>query len=181
MPKAAAIFKHCRLLLSWLPFATAAQAEAPMPGQPAPLFQLKTQDGSNVSLADRRGQGWTVLYFYPKAGTPGCTKQACAFRDSLQLIRARHAEVFGISTDSVAELAAFHAQHRLTFTLLSDPEAQATDAYGVKMPILALAKRRTFIVDPQLIIRRIDDDVDPAMDPQHVAAALAALQAETAP
>jgi peroxiredoxin Q/BCP len=117
-----------------------------------------------------------VLYFYPKAGTPGCTTQACAFRDAIQAIRRQNAEVYGISTDELQDLAEFHRQHQLTFQLLSDADATVTEAYGVKMPILTLAKRRTFILDPSLTIRRIDDDVDPALDAQRVARMLEQLQ-----
>jgi peroxiredoxin Q/BCP len=164
------------ICLVCLPFLATAQADALQTGQQAPLFQLQAQDGSKISLADRQGKGWTVLYFYPKAGTPGCTTQACAFRDAIQAIRRQNAEVYGISTDELQDLAEFHRQHQLTFQLLSDADATVTEAYGVKMPILNLAKRRTFILDPSLTIRRIDDDVDPALDAQRVARMLEQLQ-----
>ena len=117
-----------------------------------------------------------MLYFYPKADTPGCTKQACAFRDSIKLIREQNAEVYGISTDNVESLQAFQQKYHLNFPLLSDPDAAVTEAYGVKMPIVKYAKRRTFIIDPQLVIRKIDEDVDPALDAQHVAETLRTLQ-----
>lgn len=168
--------KKLALFLSWLPFMTSAQADALAIGQPAPLFQLRTQDGGEINLASRRDQGWTVLYFYPKAGTPGCTKQACAFRDAIKLIREQNAEVYGISTDDVQDLKAFHQQHKLNFTLLSDPGAQVTEAYGVKMPVLNMAKRWTFVIDPSLTIRQIDDDVDPALDAKRVAEMLKRLR-----
>jgi peroxiredoxin Q/BCP len=154
-----------------------AGAEPLQVGQKAPSFQLRDQDGNLVNLASRAGRGWTVVYFYPKAGTPGCTTQACAFRDSIQLIRNRNAEVFGISTDDVADLAEFHRKHRLNFALLSDPDARVTEAYGVKLPVLKMAKRRTFILDPQLMIRQINDQVDPALDAKSVAEMLARMQA----
>lgn len=175
MAKTASSLKRLALFLSWLPLV--ASADALTVGQPAPLFQLKAQDGSEVSLMSRRDKGWTVLYFYPKAGTPGCTKQACAFRDAIKAVRDRNAEVYGISTDEVADLQAFHQQHRLNFTLLSDPDAKVTEAYGVKMPVLNMAKRWTFVIDPSLTIRQIDDDVDPALDAQRVAETLMRLQA----
>ena len=167
--------KKLTLFLSWLPLATSAQAL--QIGEAAPLFQLKAQDGSEISLASRQGVGWTVLYFYPKAGTPGCTKQACAFRDAIAAIRSLNTEVYGVSTDQVKDLLAFHQQHKLGFTLLSDPDAKVTEAYGVKMPVLKLAKRWTFIIGPDLRIRQIDDDVDPALDAQRVAESLKKLQA----
>lgn len=168
--------KRLTLCLSWLPFVASSPAQALEVGQAAPLFSLKTQTGAQFNLADRQNQGWTVLYFYPKADTPGCTKQACAFRDSIQLIRQQNAEVFGISTDEPESLQDFQKKHRLNFTLLADPDAAITEAYQVKMPLVKYAKRRTFIIDPDLIIRNIDEDVDPALDAQHVADTLQALQ-----
>ncbi len=155
-----------------------AHAEKVSVGQQAPLFTLHAQDGSTIDLASRQGKGWTVLYFYPKAGTPGCTTQACAFRDAIKVIRSENADVFGISTDDVENLQKFHKEHQLTFTLLSDPDAKVTEAYGVKMPIVTVAKRWTFILDPSLVIRQIDDDVDPAMDAMRVAKELQKLQAK---
>lgn len=85
--------------------------------------------------------------------------------------------MFGVSTDEVAALAKFHQKHKLNFTLLSDPDAKVTDAYGVKMPVVKLAKRWTFIIDPNLVIRDINDKVDPALDAQTVADMLKRLQA----
>lgn len=149
------------------PFSLLAQPLAV--GAKAPDFTLTTQEGKTFSLSSRAGQGWTVLYFYPKAGTPGCTTQACAFRDAIQQVRDLSAEVYGISTDDVTALASFHREHRLNFTLLSDPDARVTEAYGVKMPVMNMAKRWTFIVDPQQVIRDINDDVDPALDARIVA------------
>ena len=169
--------KQLTMLISWLPFIASVQAETLAVGQAAPLFQLKTQEGNEVNLASRQGKGWTVLYFYPKAGTPGCTKQACAFRDSIQLIRNQNAEVYGISTDDVKDLLSFHQKYKLSFTLLSDPDAKVTEAYGAKMPIVKIAKRKTFIIDPELVVREIENDVDPALDAQQVADTLKKLQA----
>jgi len=177
MKKTSSRFKQLAFCLSWLPFVSAAHAEPLQVGQTAPSFQLKNQEGNEVKLADRQNQGWTVLYFYPKADTPGCTKQACAFRDSIQLIRDQNAEVYGVSTDEVSSLQAFQQKYKLNFTLLSDPDAEVTEAYGVKMPIVKYAKRWTFIIDPSLVIRKIDNDVDPALDAQRVADSLKQLQA----
>ena len=165
-------------MLSLLTLMGLAHAEKVSVGQQAPLFTLHAQDGSTLDLASRQGKGWTVLYFYPKAGTPGCTTQACAFRDAIKVIRNENADVFGISTDDVENLQKFHKEHQLMFTLLSDPDAKVTEAYGVKMPIVTVAKRWTFILDPSLVIRQIDDDVDPAMDAMRVAKELQKLQAK---
>jgi peroxiredoxin Q/BCP len=166
------------VMLSLLTSMGLAHAEKVSVGQQAPLFTLHAQDGSTLDLASRQGKGWTVLYFYPKAGTPGCTTQACAFRDAIKVIRNENADVFGISTDDVEDLQKFHKEHQLTFTLLSDPDAKVTEAYGVKMPVVTVAKRWTFILDPSLVIRQIDDDVDPAMDAMRVAKELQKLQAK---
>lgn len=163
-------------LLVLLPFHLLAQPL--LVGARAPDFTLTTQDGASFSLSSRTGQGWTVLYFYPKAGTPGCTTQACAFRDAIRQVRDLGAEVYGVSTDDIPALASFHREHRLNFTLLSDPNARVTEAYGVKMPVVNMAKRWTFIVDPNQVIRDINDDVDPALDAKIVAERIRKLQAD---
>src|SRR6187402_705462 len=110
----------------------------------APLFKIKTHENKDFDLTDRKGQ-WTVLYFYPKADTPGCTKQACAFRDNVDLIRKQGADIFGISTDSVADQAAFHKKHNLNFTLLADADSKVTEEFGSRMPILKMSKRWTYV------------------------------------
>jgi len=144
-------------------------------GDPAPAFKLKTDQGASFDLQSRRGQ-WTVLYFYPKADTPGCTKQACAFRDSINQIRKLGAELFGVSADDVEALKKFKKNHNLNFVLLADPGLDAIKAYGAKMPVVNMSKRWTFIIDPNLKIRAIDKDVDPVLDAQRVAEALQKLQ-----
>jgi peroxiredoxin Q/BCP len=155
-------------------FSGSAQAAALEPGSAAPPFELKTDKGADFKLADRRGR-WTVLYFYPKDDTPGCTKQACAFRDSINLIRAKSAEVFGISKDTVESHKKFVANHKLNFTILADPDGKVIDAYGAK-GFLGMAKRWTFIVDPDLKVAWIQTDVDPAMDAKVVTEELTKLQ-----
>ena len=146
-------------------------------GEKAPDFELKTQNGQTFKLDSRAGKGWTVLYFYPKAGTPGCTTQACAFRDAIKLITDQNAEVYGISTDDLPALADFHKKHHLNFSLLADPYGQTSEAYGVKLPMVNMAKRWTFIIDPELVIRDINEDVDPAKDAMVVAERLMKLKA----
>lgn len=145
-------------------------------GSPAPLFTAQTQDGKEFSLESRRSVGWTVLFFYPKAETPGCTKQACAFRDSIKVIRELNAEVFGVSSDTVERQAKFHANHHLQFDLIADPEDKIINQYGAKMPLLSMAKRWTFVIDPDLVIRSINKNVDPAADAAHVAEIIRGLQ-----
>lgn len=144
-------------------------------GDPARPFKLFTQEGKEFDLNSRKGS-WTVLYFFPKAETPGCTKQACSFRDNIKKIRALKAEVFGISTNSVKDQAEFAKAHALNFILLADDKAEVANSYGSKMPLLTMSKRWTYIIDPNLIIRDISKDVDPITDAQRVATIISELQ-----
>lgn len=157
-------------------FLLSLSATAVQVGAPAPEFQLKTHEGKTFQLKDRKGKGWTVLFFYPKAGTPGCTKQACAFRDSLKNVRKLGAEVYGVSADTVEEQAKFHKEHRLSFTLLADPKLEVINAFGAKMDGRDLSQRWTFIIDPNLNVRAVDQNVDPVRDPNHVIKTLGDLQ-----
>ena len=141
----------------------------------APTFKLLTHEGKSFDLQARKGL-WTVLYFYPKAETPGCTKQACAFRDNIKKIRVLGADVFGISADSVADQAAFHKNHNLNFILLADDKMEVAKLYGSKMPMLSMSKRWTFIIDPELKIRYVDHDVDPVKDADKVAEKISELK-----
>ena len=149
-------------------FITNSYTEELKNNDKAPLFKLKTNEDTLFDLHDRLGK-WTVLYFFPKAETPGCTKQACAFRDNIKKIRALDAEVYGISTDTVSNQAAFHKNHNLNFILLADDKIEVTNMYGSKMPVLSMSKRWTFIIDPELKIRSIEKDVDPVLDADVVA------------
>ena len=122
------------------------------PGSTAPDFTLLDQDGSAVSLADLRGEK-VVLYFYPAAMTPGCTTQACDFRDSIASLQGAGYRVVGISRDEPAKLAEFRDRDALTFTLLSDPDHAVHTAYGVWGEKMNYGKvvegviRSTFILD----------------------------------
>jgi len=98
-------------------------------GKPAPDFELTTDSGETVRLADLRGKQ-IVLYFYPRDGTPGCTKQACGIRDTWDAFPATGAEVFGISPDGEESHAKFKQKHALPFTLLADPDHEVTERYG---------------------------------------------------
>ena len=145
-------------------------------GKEAPLFKAKNQDGVEFTLSQNRGKIWSVLYFYHKADTPGCTAQACAFRDAIKVIEQNNAKLYGISTNSVSELQAFKEKHKLNFDLLSDEKGEICSAYGTKMPLVTYSKRHTFIVDPKGIVRYIDREVDPAQDAPKVAEALKKLE-----
>jgi thioredoxin-dependent peroxiredoxin len=123
------------------------------PGDPAPDFTLTDADGKEVSLSSFRGQR-VIVYFYPAAMTPGCTTQACDFRDSLSSLAAAGFAVLGISPDSPAKLAKFRDRDGLTFPLLSDPDHKVLEAYGAYGEKMLYGKksvgviRSTFVVDP---------------------------------
>ena len=146
-------------------------------GDAAPTFKAKTDAGSDFDLASRKGS-WTVLYFYPKSGTPGCTTQACAYRDNIKKVQAQGAEIYGVSADDVAAQANFKKEHHLNFTLLADSKADVINLYGSKMPVMSMSKRWTFIIDPALKIRSIEKDVDPAVDALKTAEKIAAFKQE---
>ena len=141
----------------------------------APTFTAKLQSGNDFNLESQKGK-WTVLYFFPKSDTPGCTKQACAFRDNIKKITALGTDVYGVSMDTVEEQAAFHKKHGLKFSLISDKAGKITQAYGAKMPLMKMAKRWTFILDDQLVVRKVDHDVDPVTDAVKVAEFIANAQ-----
>ncbi len=157
-------------------FSSKGRAETLKIGDPAPVFKAKTDSGADFDLATRKGS-WTILYFYPKAGTPGCTKQACAFRDNIKKIHDQGAEVYGISSDTVESQAKFHKEHNLNFSLLADPKDEVINTYGTKMPLLPLSKRWTFVIDPDLKIRSIEKDVDPVLDSTKTAQLITSLKA----
>ena len=161
------------ILLSILPLSVFAAS--PKVGDLAPTFTAKTHEGKDFDLQSRLGQ-WTVLYFYPKAHTPGCTKQACAFRDNLDKIKSQGADVIGISADTVEEQAKFHKEQNLNFTLIADPDDVVIKMYGAKMPIVKMSKRWTFIVDPELKIRALMKDVDPVLDSEKIAGQILTLK-----
>ncbi len=166
------------LVSLFIGFAPNAQAAADLKvGDPAPTFKAKTDAGTEFDLQSRKGK-WTVLYFYPKAGTPGCTTQACAYRDNIKKVQAQGAEIFGISADDVADQAKFKKEHQLNFTLLADPKDDVINLYGSKMPIMSMSKRWTFIIDPDLKIRSIEKDVDPAVDALKTAEKIAAFKSK---
>ena len=129
-------------------------AERLIPGDSAPDFTLKDQDGNDVSLASYRGSN-TIVYFYPAASTPACAKQACDFRDSLASLQAAGYRVLGVSPDPAPALAKFVAQESLTFPLLSDEDHKVADAYaawGEKKNYGRTYQgliRSTIVVDPE--------------------------------
>jgi peroxiredoxin Q/BCP len=126
-------------------------------GDKAPDFQLTDQAGRKVSLADFRGKKAVVLYFYPKDETPGCTKEACSFRDSYEDFVKAGAEVIGVSGDSVDKHKSFAEHHRLPFTLLADDGNKLRKAYGVPATMWILPGRVTYVIDRQGVVRHVFD------------------------
>ena len=123
-------------------------------GAEAPDLTLPSQTGEQVSLRDNRGK-WVVLYFYPADDTPGCTAEACSFRDSHEDFVDAGAVVIGVSSDSVEKHVKFAEKHKLPFTLLSDGDGQARKIYGVKKTMGLLPGRVTYVIDPDGIVRKI--------------------------
>ncbi len=126
-------------------------------GGQAADFSLPDQDGNQVSLRDLISKGPVVLYFYPKDNTPGCTAQACFFRDSYEAFKEAGAEVVGISSQSVQSHAGFAGKHELPFKLLSDAGGEVRDRYGVPKGFGLLPGRTTFVIDRQGVVRHVFD------------------------
>ena len=124
-------------------------------GDKAPDFTLPSQTGEPVRLSDRVGERVVVLYFYPKDETPGCTKEACTFRDSHEVFAEAGAEVIGVSSDSVDRHAAFAGHHKLPFTLLSDSGGQVRKSYGVPAALGVLPGRVTYVIDRTGTVRHV--------------------------
>ncbi len=124
-------------------------------GDTAPDFTLPSQSGESVSLKDFIGKKSVVLYFYPKDDTPGCTTEACAFRDSYEVFKDAGAEVIGVSDDSPDSHQKFAAKHRLPFILLSDSGKQLRKLYGVPSTLGLLPGRVTYVIDKTGVVRHI--------------------------
>ena len=146
-------------------------------GAPAPEFNLPASTGETINLADLRGRP-VVLYFYPKDDTPGCTTEACSFRDNLAAVQTRGAVLLGVSPDSVASHQKFARKHGLEFPLLADTDKTVSQAYGVWVEKNMYGRkyfgveRSTFLIGPDGRLQRIWRKVSPK---GHVAQVLAAL------
>ena len=136
-------------------------------GQAAPDFELTSDSGERVRLSGQRGKS-VVLYFYPKDDTPGCTKEACEFRDAYDDFRARGVVILGVSPDNEASHAKFKSKHELPFTLLADPEHEAAEAYGVWTERSMYGrkfmgiKRSTFVIAPDGTVAKAMVGIRPA-------------------
>ena len=129
-------------------------------GEKAPNFTLQDQNNVTHTLSDYEGQ-WLVLYFYPKDGTPGCTTQACDFRDAVKRIIASKSVVFGLSLDNVRSHKLFAEKYNLPFSLLADETGEVSELYDSLNKFFKVAKRNTFIVDPKGNIAKIYLSVNP--------------------
>jgi thioredoxin-dependent peroxiredoxin len=149
-------------------------------GGPAPDFTLDDQDGNPVSLAEQRGH-WTLVYFYPKADTPGCTAQACSARDHSAEYEAANAVVLGVSPDPVTDLRKFADKYGLAFTLLSDEGGKVAQQYGTWVEKNRYGRtyfgneRSSVLVDPEGNVARVFPKVKPAEHDELVLGALKEL------
>jgi peroxiredoxin Q/BCP len=166
-----------RVLIGALAAALSVSAQAAEIGEPAPDFELMDQYGEPHSLSDFAGK-WLVVFFYPKADTPGCTTQACNFRDNIYAIRGAGAEVVGISVDAVADQKAFSDKYKLPFAVLSDSEGETCTDYGVLREYggMEIANRESFLIDPDGVLVKHYRQVDPETHTQDVIADLKRLR-----
>jgi len=164
------------LIAGWLGIAGGIQSMALNIGDVAPPFTATIADGTTLSLKDYEGQ-WVVLYFYPKADTPGCTKQSCSLRDGYGDIRAEGAVLLGASLDSVSKQLAFREKYDLPFPLIADENKVIAKAYNVLAPLGIFAHRKTFLIDPEGHIAHIFSSVNVADHDAEVLAVLRSLKA----
>jgi peroxiredoxin Q/BCP len=144
---------------------TSTDSKLPDVGAPAPDFKLASTEDTDVSLADFKGKQAVVLYFYPKDDTPGCTKEACSFRDLRQLFKQHGAEILGVSADNVKSHKRFKEKFHLTFPLLADPDHAVAERYGVWQLKKFMGRehmgivRTTFVVDKNGSIKAVFPNV----------------------
>lgn len=139
----------------------ALAVDQPKAGQSAPGFSLPDQHGAQQNLAEFRGK-YLVLYFYPKDDTPGCTQEACSFRDDLHQLTKMGAQVVGVSVDNTDSHAEFAKKYHLPFPLLADKGGEVAASYGalLNLGLIKVARRYTFLIDPQGKISRVYLSVD---------------------
>jgi len=164
------------LLTALLVSASTLFAALPKAGDAAPSFAGQDQDGNTVKLADFAGKKTVLLYFYPKDNTPGCTKEACGFRDRLGELQTNNVAVVGVSFDSAASHRKFIAEYKLNFTLLADTNGTIIKAYDVKMPMMNLARRISFLIGTDGKIVHVTDAGNPDTHFNEMKEAIAALK-----
>lgn len=165
-------------LIACVAFFNVAQADVLALDSPAPEFELPDQNDHIHMLEDYRGQ-WVVLYFYPKNDTPGCTTEACAFRDEYKVITALNTQVLGVSIDDQQSHAAFAEKYSLPFPLLADTDGLVARTYGALVALgpIKFAKRHTVIIGPEGTVKKIYRNVNASLHSQQVIADLKALRA----
>lgn len=149
---------------------SSAQADPLEVGMDAPKLTVKDQNGEEVDLGQELGEGTSLVYFYPKADTPGCTKQACNLRDEFEAVKEAGIKVFGVSADTAEDQKKFEEKFALPFTLLADKEGEVIKAFGVPTRGPGLASRQSFLVRDGKIIWR-DLEATPATQAQDAIAA----------
>ena len=170
------LFKQFIFVALLLPISLASLAQIKV-GSKAPNFTLSDQNSIQHQLSDYEGS-WVILYFYPKDDTPGCTTQACDFRDAVKRIIASKSNVFGVSLDSVESHKRFADKNNLPFSLLSDESGEVSEAYDSLNNFMSFksAKRNTFIIDPDGKVAKIYLSVKPSTHSQMVLTDLNQLQ-----
>lgn len=144
-------------------------------------FNLPDQNGNYHGLSDYKGK-WLVLYFYPKDDTPGCTKEACSFRDSIDVYKKHGAQIVGISKDSVKSHKKFEQKHKLNFTILSDPDGKVVESYNAWGEKKMFGKlfmgilRNTFLINPEGEIVKKYEKVDPVLSSSEILKDLSSLK-----
>jgi thioredoxin-dependent peroxiredoxin len=169
-------FASLLVLISILFSAATTFAAVPKAGDTAPLFTGQDQDGKTVKLKSLIGKKVVLLYFYPKDNTPGCTKEACGFRDRLGELQKDNVEVIGVSFDSAESHKKFIADYKLNFCLLSDPDGKIVDAYGVQVVGRKMARRVSFLIGLDGKILHVTDSGNPDIHFKEMKAAIDGLK-----
>ncbi len=167
-PAPATALSNATAASSAAPAAAAAPAGDLAVGQPAPDFTSTDQDGKPVHLADLKGHP-VVVYFYPKDETPGCTKEACSFRDGWTNLQKKGVVIIGISMDTAASHKAFASNHQLPFVLVSDASGEIAAKYGVPVQN-GYTQRQSFVIAPDGTVKKIYRQVDVTTHAQEIAA-----------
>jgi thioredoxin-dependent peroxiredoxin len=164
------IFYSIVLLIAFLGYRSVAMAATTLKiGEPAPNFNLPDAKGQMLSLANYKGS-WLVLYFYPKDDTPGCTKEACHFRDDLHALEKLGAKVVGVSVDDSGSHAEFAKKYNLPFPLLSDKDGLVASKYEAlrNFGLFKIAKRYTFLINPDGVLQKTYLSVDTSRHSQQI-------------
>ena len=169
-------FANLLVIGSMLFSATATFAAIPKAGDAAPLFTGQDQDGKTLKLNSLIGKKIVLLYFYPKDNTPGCTKEACGFRDRMGELQKDNVEVIGVGFDSAGSHKQFIAKYNLNFTLLADTDGKIADIYGVRIEGKSMAKRVSFLIGLDGKIVHVTDAGSPDLHFNEMKDAIAGLK-----